>query len=144
GGGRAAAAEATAVFRVRIAGGPGDKVCSGFATGQPVVDGSGIAFVPGSGSPGTLVTADEVQGRVHGMTAGNPVSGITQLGPNRYGGGFNEEHFNSVAVDHGIVYVADSGNPNFSDTPPRVQSIPLGGGSFTDLFVGSLPGFSPP
>jgi N-acetylneuraminic acid mutarotase len=134
--------DATAVFRVPIAGGPRDKIYSGFATGQPVVDGSGIAFVPGSGSPGTLVTADEVQGRVHSMTAGNPVSGITQLGPNRYGGFFNEEHFNSVAVDNGIVYIADSGNPNFSDTP-RVQSIPLGSGSFTDLFVGSLPGFSP-
>src|SRR5262249_17864320 len=65
-------------------------------------------------------------------------------GPDRYGCFFNEEHFNSVTVDGGTVYVADSGNPNYGDTPPRVQSIPLGGGSsFTDLYVGALPGFAP-
>jgi hypothetical protein len=133
----------TAILRTPIAGGPTDPIYIGINFGQPIVDGSGIAFVPGSGSPGTLVTADEVQGRVHRMTATNPVSGLVQLGPNRYGGFFNEEHFNSIATDNGMVYVADSGNPNYGDTPPRVQSIALGGSSFTDLFVGSLPGFAP-
>src|SRR5205823_7797396 len=112
--------DATAIFRVPIGGGSRDKIYSGFATGQPIVDGSDIAFVPGSGTPGTLVTADFVQGRVHRMTASNPVSGITQLGPNRYGGFFNEEHANRVAVANGIVYVADAGSASFGDTPPRV------------------------
>src|SRR5262249_17798696 len=54
-----------------------------------------------------------------------------------------EEHGNRVTIDGMTVYVADSGNSSYGDTPPRVQSIPLGGGSFTDLFVGTLPGFSP-
>jgi hypothetical protein len=134
---------ATAVFSVPIGGGATSMIYSGFATGQPVVDGVGIAFVPGSGSPGTLVTADDVQGRVDSMTASNPVANITQLGPDRYGGFFNEEHSNSIAVAGGVVYVADSGNSSYGDTPPRVESIPLSGGSFTTLYTGSLPGFSP-
>ena len=92
------------------------------------------------------MAADDVQGRIDKMTASNPVSNLTQLGPNRYGGYFNEEHSNSIAVANGVVYVADMGRTDYGDTPPCVASIPLGGNSltpFTALYTGSLPGFSP-
>ena len=135
--------DATAIFRKPIAGGEREKIYSGFATGEPVVDGSGIEFVPGSGSPGTLVTADEVQGRIHKMTATNAVTGITQLGGNRFSGYFDREHASFVAIDGETVYVADTGRSGYSDTPPRIQSITLSGGTFTDLYVGALPDFSP-
>ncbi|MBX7105908.1 MAG: hypothetical protein K1X57_17625 [Gemmataceae bacterium] len=132
--------DATAIFRVPVGGGTRDKIYSGFATGQPVVDGSGIEYVPGSA--GTLITADEVQGSVHRMTATNPVSSITSLGT-RYGGYFDREHYNSVTVFGGIAYIADSGRSGFGDTPPRIDAIPVAGGSFTNLYTGTLPGFSP-
>jgi len=83
-----------------------------------------------------LYTADEVQGRVHSLNPNG--SGITQLNGNRYGGFFDREHFNSIAEDQGILYIADQGQASFGDTPPRVQSIPTTGGAFTDLFLGSV------
>jgi hypothetical protein len=117
-------------------GGSITAIYTGALVGQPIVDGSGIT------TDGTrLYTADEVQGRVHRLNPDG--SGLTQLGGNRYGGFFDREHFNSIAVNDGIVYIADQGKSGFSDTPPRVQSIPVGGGSFSTLFTGDSATFSP-
>jgi len=127
--------DATAIFRGSTSGGPVTKIYSGFATGQPIVDGSDIT------TDGVeLYTADYVQGRVHrvdptGVTY-PPLTGITQLGPNRYGGFFDREHRNLIDEDAGVLYIADNGNASFGDTPPRVQLIPSTGGAFTTLFLG--------
>ena len=74
---------------------------------------------------------------------GSTLSGNVVNAGTGAGGGFDREHFNSLDVENGVVYVADSGHPSYGDTPPRVQSIPLGGGTFTDLYVGTLPDFAP-
>ena len=86
--------------------------------------------------------AVDTEGRVHRLDATSPVSNITQLGT-RYGGFFEREHLNWVDVEDGTAYIADSGHPGYGDTPPRVQSIPVAGGPFTDLYVGTLPDFAP-
>lgn len=132
--------DATAIFRKAISGGSVEKVFSGFATGQPIVDGSGIDFVGGSGSPGQLVTNDQVQGRIHRMTAGSTVSNITQLGT-RYGGFFDQEHYSTIDESGGVIYIADSGRDGTNT--PMIQSIPVNGSSFTTLFQGTFASFSP-
>ncbi|MBW3542331.1 MAG: hypothetical protein KY476_18855, partial [Planctomycetes bacterium] len=134
----------TQILRVPIGGGPIEAIYTGSAVGQPIVDGGDITVVPGGGTPTQLVTTDAVQGRVHRMDATNPVYGsLTQLNGQRYGGFFDREHFNLLDVEGGIVYVADTGLAGFPDTPPRIESIPVAGGSFSTLFTGTLPGFSP-
>jgi hypothetical protein len=107
-----------------------------YNAGSPLVEGSGIA------TNGTaLFVADEVRGRVFRMNFDG--SGFTQLGNDRYGGFFDEEHLNTIAVSGGVVYIADSGKAGFGDTPPQIVSIPETGGTFTTLFSGTLPGFAP-
>jgi hypothetical protein len=102
--------DATAIFSVSTGGGAVTKIYSGFATGQPIVDGSDII------TNGTkLFTADHVQGRVHVMNADG--SGITQVGPNRYGGFFSGEHFNSIAYGLDTLFVLDTA------TIPSVGSV---------------------
>src|SRR5206468_2269636 len=65
--------DATAIFRASTAGGAITKIYSGFASGQPIVDGVGIT------TDGVrLYTSDDVQGRVHTLNIDG--SGITQLG----------------------------------------------------------------
>lgn len=132
--------DATAIFRRAIGGDTTEKVYSGFATGQPIVDGADIDFIAGSGEPGRLATADFVQGRIHTMNAGSTVSNITQLGT-RFGGFFDREHFSSLDEHNGVLYIADAGRAGTD--APMIQSIPVGGGSFTTLFVGDLANFSP-
>ena len=121
---------ATAIFRVPArTGGSAVKIYSGYATGEPIVDGASIT------TDGVkLYTADEVNGRVHSLNA--DASSIFQLGPERYSGYFANEHFNSIAVSGGTVYVADSGKAGVDS--PQVVTIPAAGGaSFTSLFVGA-------
>jgi hypothetical protein len=102
--------DATAIFSVSTGGGAVTKIYSGFATGEPIVDGSDIT------TDGTkLFTADHVQGRVHVMNADG--SGIIQVGPNRYGGFFFGEHFNSIAYGSGTLFVLDTA------TIPAVGSV---------------------
>jgi len=132
--------DATAIFRRAIGGDTTEKVYSGFATGQPIVDGADIDFIAGSGTQGKLATADFVQGRIHTMNAGSTVSNITQLGT-RFGGFFDREHFSSLDEHNGVLYIADAGRAGTD--APMIQSIPVGGGSFTTLFVGDLANFSP-
>ena len=132
--------DATAIFRRAIGGDTTEKVYSGFATGQPIVDGADIDFIAGSGNPGRLATADFVQGRIHTMNAGSTVSNITQLGT-RFGGFFDREHFSSLDESNGIIYIADAGRAGTDS--PLIQSIPVGGGSVTTLFTGDLANFSP-
>jgi hypothetical protein len=84
----------------KTGGGPITAIYTGALVGQPIVDGSGIT------TDGTrLYTTDEVQGRVHRLNPDG--SDLTQLGGNRYGGFFDREHTNSIAVNDGIVYIAD-------------------------------------
>ena len=121
----------TEIFRAPKDGsGPITPIYTGVFVGQPIVDGSDIAT-----DGRKLYTADFVQGRVHSVNTDG--SGITQLGPNRYGGFFDREHRNLIAEDVGVLYIGDLGQPSFRDTPPRVQSISSAGGAFTTLFLGS-------
>jgi DNA-binding beta-propeller fold protein YncE len=110
--------------------GPVSRIMTGSSLGFPfgVLDGSGIT------NDGTrLYWADEVGGRVYKIEANG--SGIVQLGGDRYPFGFGSEHFNSIAYDNGMLYVADSGRPGVN--APQVVSISTSGGSFTTLFSGS-------
>ena len=121
--------DATAIFRVPASGsGPVTKIYSGFATGEPIVDGADIA------TDGVkLYTTDYVQGRVHSLNPDG--SGITFLG-SRYGGYFDTEHYSTITESGGILYIADSGNrPDV--VPAQVVTIPKSGGSFTQLFAGA-------
>lgn len=123
--------DATAIFGGSTGGGPIAKIYSGFATGQPIVDGSGLVA-----DSAKLYTADQVQGRVHSLNPDG--TGITFLG-SRYGGFFDIEHLNTIAEDGQLLYIADSGergNCNCSVVPPQVVSIPKSGGAFTTLFSG--------
>ena len=118
--------DATAIFRGSTSGSAITKIYSGFATGQPIVDGDGIT------TDGTkLYTSDEVQGRVHSLNANG--SNITQLG-SRYGGFFDLEHGNAITESGGVLYIADDGTKAVS---PQVVSIPKTGGSFTTLHSGA-------
>ncbi len=58
-----------------------------------------------------------------------------QLGGDRYPFGFGPEHFNSIAYDNGVLYVADSGKPSVD--APQVVAIQTSGGPFATLFAGS-------
>jgi hypothetical protein len=110
-------------------GGPVTAIYTGSSVGEPIVDGSGIT------NDGTrLYTADEVQGRVHSLNPNG--SGLTQLGPNRYGGFFNTEHQNSIATLNGVLYVLDAGRAGVDS--PQLVTIPVGGAaSFTTLWSGA-------
>lgn len=121
--------DATAIFKVSTSGGAVTKIYSGFATGQPIVDGVGIA------TDGTkLYTTDDVQGRVHSLNPDG--SGITFLG-SRFGGFFFGEHFNTLAVSDGTIFIVDPGNAQVGPFQPELVSIPVTGGSFTTIFAGS-------
>ena len=123
--------DATAIFRIPVNGTAlATKIYSGFASGQPIVDGSGIT------SDGLkLYTADEYNGGVHRLNLDG--SGITQLGPDRFSGGFATEHVSTVAVGGGMVYVADSGKDNVIS--PQVLKISAAGFpvSFTTVYEGA-------
>jgi hypothetical protein len=116
----------------KIGGGSSTAIYTGSLVGQPIVDGSDIAS---DGSK--LYTADYVQGRIDSLNTNG--SGLVQLGPNRYGGFFNEENLNKITVADGTLFVADDGRAEFPDTPPRIESIPTAGAtSFTELFDGPV------
>jgi hypothetical protein len=51
---------------------------------------------------------------------------------------FNEENRNQITEASGTLFIADDGRAEFSDTPPRIESIPTTGSSFTELFLGPL------
>jgi hypothetical protein len=95
---------------------------------HPFLDGSGIT---NDGS--RLYWSDEVGGFVFAINKDG--SGITQVGPQRYTGGFGTEHFNAIAAFGGNLFIADSGRLGVTD--PEVITIPTSGGSFTTLFAGS-------
>ncbi len=104
-------------------------IYTGSNVGQPILDGSGMA------SDGSfLYAADEVAGTVWRLSPDG--SGLTQIGPSRYSGGFSPEHLNTLAINAGILYVADSGKPSWS-IPPAILSIPTNGASFTTLASGA-------
>ncbi|MDP2794200.1 MAG: PKD domain-containing protein [Sulfurisoma sp.] len=128
---------ATAIFRVPLAPATATPTAVWTTTSSSayptITDGSGITT---DGS--YLYTVDEVQGLVHRL--GLDGSGLTLIGNARYGGWFDVEHYNSIVHYNGVLYIADSGEPgncNCSTTPPQVVSLPVGGGSYTTLHVGS-------
>ena len=121
--------DATAIWRIGTNGATPVKIYSGFATGEPIVDGSGLV------TDGVkLYTADEVQGRAHSMEFDG--SNITPLG-SRYGGGFDLEHHNAVAQFGNMLYFADDGAKAGSGIPPQIVSLPKIGGAFTTLASGA-------
>jgi hypothetical protein len=121
--------DATAIWRTGTNGGAPLKIYSGFASGQPIVDGSGIT------TDGTkLYTVDYVQGRVHSLNFDG--TGITELG-RRYGGFFDLEHHNAIAQNGSTLYIADDGAKAAAGIPPQVVSIPKAGGAFTTLHAGA-------
>jgi hypothetical protein len=104
-------------------------IYTGSNVGQPIVDGSGLT------TDGTLLyAADEVQGTVASLKPDG--SNLTIIGQNRYGGFFNTEHPNYIAVAGNTLYIADSGDP-VAGTEPGVVTLPTTGGSFSNLFVGA-------
>ncbi|MBI3400001.1 MAG: HYR domain-containing protein [Acidobacteria bacterium] len=119
--------DATAIFRGPTAGGGITKIYSGFASGQPIVDGVGITT-----DGAQLYTTDDVQGRVHRLNTDG--SAITFLG-SRYGGGFDTEHSTRIAYDGDRLYVTDIGKAGV--TTPSVLMLPATGGSFTTLASGA-------
>ncbi|MEO8379574.1 MAG: hypothetical protein ABI779_07900 [Acidobacteriota bacterium] len=119
--------DATAIFGGRTSGGSRTKVYSGFATGQPIVDGSGLTT---DGS--RLYAVDEVSGSLVSMNLDG--SAITTLG-SRYAGSFSTEHLNRVTVSNGMLYIADEGCTCPGGTvTPKIVRTPTAGGSFTTLF----------
>jgi hypothetical protein len=119
--------DATAIFRGPASGGSKTKVYSGFATGQPIVDGSGLTT---DGS--RLYAVDEVSGNVVRMNLDG--SAIATLG-SRYTGGFSTEHLNRVTVSDGMLYIADEGCTCPGGTiTPKIVKMPAAGGGFTTLF----------
>ena len=121
--------DATAIFKGPAAGGAVTKIYSGFATGQPIIDGTGI-----TNDGVKLYTTDYVQGRVHSLNADG--SSITPLG-SRYGGFFDTEHFNTLTQAGGLLYIVDPGYNGSITLAPQVLSIPVAGGSFTTLYSGA-------
>jgi hypothetical protein len=111
--------------------GPITPIYTGSSVGQPIVDGSSIA------TNGVLLfTADEVNGRVHRLNPDG--TGLIQLGPDRYTGGFSTEHLNRITVSATTAYIADAGFSNGSITiTPKVVSIPTSGDTFTTLHAGA-------
>jgi len=93
------------IFRApKTGGGPATAIYTGAFVGEPIVDITGLE------TDGTkLYSADAVQGRVHSLNPDG--SGLTQIGPNRYGGFFAGAHQNSIAVGDGLVFVGESGIP---------------------------------
>ena len=126
----------TEIFRAPKDGsGPVTTIYTGALVGEPIVDAHDVV------TDGTkLYTSDRVQGRVQSLDFDG--TGITQLA-SRFGGFFDRNQSTFIAHDAGTLYVADEGRAGFPDTPPRVQKLSTGGGEVVDLFVGSLPGFSP-
>ncbi len=96
------------IFRApKAGGGPATAIYTGAFVGEPIVD------IMGLETDGTkLYSADAVQGRVHSLNPDG--SGLTQIGPSRYGGYFSGAHQNSIAVGDGMVFIGESGVPTAS------------------------------
>lgn len=105
--------------------GAATAIYTGSSSGQPIVDGSGLAA---DGS--LLYAADEYAGTVWRLATDG--SGLTQLGPARYTAGFGPEHLNTVAADQGTLYIADFGQAAYG-IAPQVVSIATNGSGFTTL-----------
>ncbi len=110
-------------------GGTITPIYTGSQVGQPLVDGDGLVT---DGSK--LYVTDEVAGAVFSLNPDG--SALTQLGPDRYAGGFGAEHGNFLTEANGILYVDDGGRSGVDS--PQVVSIPVGGApSFAPLWVGA-------
>jgi hypothetical protein len=96
------------IFRApKTGGGPATAIYTGAFVGEPIVD------IMGLETDGTkLYSADAVMGGVHSLNPDG--SGLTQIGPYRYGGFFAGAHQNSIAVGDGMVFIGESGVPTAS------------------------------
>jgi hypothetical protein len=100
-------------------------IYTGAYSGQPIVDGSGLA------SDGVyLYAADEYGGAVWRLSADG--SGLTQVAPARFSPGFAYEHLNTLTADQGTLYIAGYGQATYG-VPPAVVRVPATGGSYTTL-----------
>jgi len=102
-------------------------IYTGSSSGQPIVDGTGLAS-----DASYLYAADEVAGTVWRLNPDG--SGFFQIGAARYAYDFATENLNTIAIDQGIVYIASYGRNGY---PPSVLSLPAGGGSYNTLASGS-------
>ena len=88
----------------KAGGGTVTAIYTGSISGELIVDITGLE------TDGTkLYSADAVQGRVYSLNPDG--TGITQIGPNRYGGYFAGAHENSIAVGEDMVFIGESGVP---------------------------------
>lgn len=124
------------IFRApKTGGGPVTAIYTGSSVGEPIVDIMGLET-----DGAKLYSADAVQGRVHSLNPDG--SGLTQIGPNRYGGFFAGAHQNSIAVGDGMVFIGESGIPTASGCSglcnPGVyaHSASSPSGSFSTLLAG--------
>lgn len=108
-------------------GGPFRPIYTGSATGQPIVDGSGVTTDGAS-----LFTVDAFHGRVHRLNPDG--SGLTLLG-SRFGGGAETARYQQMDESEGTLYIADAGRPGIAS--PGVFSLPGHGGTFMPLHVGA-------
>ena len=126
----------TQIFKApKAGGGPVTAIYTGFSSGQPITDITGLE------TDGIkLYSADAVQGRVHSLNPDG--TGITQIGPNRYGGFFAGAHQNSIAVGEGMVFIGESGVPTASGCSglcnPGIYAHSASNltGAFVTLFAG--------
>lgn len=119
----------TQIFRAPKDGsGSLTAIYTGSAAGNEIVDGGGIVT-----DGAFLYTADYVQGRIHRLNF--DATGITTIVSSRYGGFFDTERKNSLALNNDILYIADAGRSGVA--VPEILSIPKTGGSFTSLWQGA-------
>jgi len=118
----------TQILSASEAGGtPVNPIYTSSSVNAPIVAGSGLA------TDGTLLyAADQVNGSVWSVNVDG--SGLTQIGPNRYGGGLPAARLNTIAVLAGTLYLADSGS---SGGTPAVLSIGTTGATITTLASGA-------
>jgi uncharacterized delta-60 repeat protein len=111
--------------------GPVTSIYTGNDVGEPLVDGSGLV------NDGTsFYAADEYAGKVFKLNSdGTGFASLTTGG--RYATSFASERINTLALDSGVLYLADAGRSGADSAQPKVLSIPTGGTAFSTVYAGS-------
>ncbi len=111
--------------------GPAAAIYTGSLVGEPLVDGSGLV------TDGTkLYVADQYAGKVFSLNPDG--SGLAQISSGvRYSSGFARNRINTLALEAGVLYLADAGRAGAESPEPKVLSIPVAGATFTTLAIGA-------